>query len=93
MTYMKHIICHLSYASYGREYPLLFHRDLAYILLDFCWFKKYIYFCDTNAAYRADPFLILIWLSRRYDSTMVQHNQNANGPIRVYYLTPPRQPN
>jgi len=24
---------------------------------------------------------------------MVQHNENANGPIRVYNLTPPRQPN
>ena len=35
----------------------------------------------------------LIWLSRRYDSTMVQHNQDANGPIRVHNLAPPRQPN
>lgn len=40
MTYMKHIICHISYASYRWKYPILFHRDMAHILLDFYWFKK-----------------------------------------------------
>ena len=42
---------------------------------------------------RDGSFLILIWLSKRYDSTMLQNNQNANGPIRVYNLMTPRQPN
>ena len=38
-------------------------------------------------------FFFLIWLSRRYDSTMVEHRQNANGPMTVHNLAPPRQPN
>ena len=42
---------------------------------------------------RDGSFFILIWLSRRYDSTMFQHNQNANGQIRVHNLTFPRQSN
>ena len=33
------------------------------------------------------------WAVEEYDSTMFQHMQNANGPIRVNNLTPPRQPN
>ena len=46
-----------------------------------------------STSIQGGSFFILIWLSRRYDLTMVQHNQNANGPIRVHNLTPPRQPN
>ena len=49
---------------------------------------------DNINRIRDGSYFILIWLSRRYDSTMLQqHSQNANSPIKIYNLTPPRQAN
>ena len=82
--------CCLNKLSTWSSWYCLFHWKRWELVFE----RYFTRFGSTWLMFRKIWFLFfLIWLSRKYDSTMVQHNQNANGPIRVHNLAPPRQPN
>ena len=94
----RHLLWFIVYESLNRLFislPVLwvhFNKNIIYVTQLGVHSKLKIVF-QCLSFLRDGSFFILIWLSRRYDSAMVQHMHIAKGPMRVYNFTSPWQPN